>query len=45
MTSRELRRLSDLLLRLYESFHAELSPAEENAVTRLRDFVYEKENK
>jgi len=42
VTARDLRRLSDLLLKLYESLHAELSPAEENAVTQLRDFIYEK---
>jgi len=42
VSARELRRLSDLLLKLYESYP--LSPAEQYAVTQLRDFIYEKEN-
>lgn len=44
MTGRELARLKDLLLKLYEDYHSELSPAEEEAITRTRDLAYQKED-
>jgi hypothetical protein len=41
VTARELLRLSDLLLKLYES--VDLDPEEERAVSMLRQLIYEKE--
>ena len=40
MTYRQLTKLREDLLKLYEQHHDQMTSAEENAITVVREFIY-----